>query len=422
MNQSKTFADLALAEPLLRALGAAGLVTPTPIQAEAIPALLEGRDMLGIAQTGTGKTAAFGLPLLQHLARRAEGLQPRSVRALILAPTRELAMQIDEELRKFGRFLGIRHALVFGGVGHTPQIRALEKGVDILVATPGRLLDHLDAGVVKLDRVQYLVLDEADRMLDMGFVRDVMKIVGRLPEERQSLLFSATMPAEVAQLSKRILKDPLRVEVTPEVVTVERIDQRLYHVPAGEKRGFLVDLLSDETMRRVIVFTRTKHGADRVAQHLSKARIETLALHGNKSQGARQKALAGFKDGSLRVLVATDIAARGIDVSDVTHVVNFDLPDEPEAYVHRIGRTARAGREGVAYSLFDAGESQRLKAIERLIRRPIPEVATRYKLHAPSSRPAADSDRGADLQREGRPMPQKSKKNRWRSQQRRRAA
>ena len=422
MNQSKTFADLALAEPLLRALGAAGLVTPTPIQAEAIPALLEGRDMLGIAQTGTGKTAAFGLPLLQHLARRAEGLQPRSVRALILAPTRELAMQIDEELRKFGHFLGIRHALVFGGVGHTPQIRALEKGVDILVATPGRLLDHLDAGVVKLDRVQYLVLDEADRMLDMGFVRDVMKIVGRLPEERQSLLFSATMPAEVAQLSKRILKDPLRVEVTPEVVTVERIDQRLYHVPAGEKRGFLVDLLSDETMRRVIVFTRTKHGADRVAQHLSKARIETLALHGNKSQGARQKALAGFKDGSLRVLVATDIAARGIDVSDVTHVVNFDLPDEPEAYVHRIGRTARAGRDGVAYSLFDAGESQRLKAIERLIRRPIPEVATRYKLHAPSSRPAADSDRGADLQREGRPMPQKSKKNRWRSQQRRRAA
>jgi len=422
LNQSKTFADLALAEPLLRALGAAGLVTPTPIQAEAIPALLDGRDMLGIAQTGTGKTAAFGLPLLQHLARRAEGLQPRSVRALILAPTRELAMQIDEELRKFGRFLGIRHALVFGGVGHTPQIRALEKGVDILVATPGRLLDHLDAGVVKLDRVQYLVLDEADRMLDMGFVRDVMKIVGRLPEERQSLLFSATMPAEVAQLSKRILKDPLRVEVTPEVVTVERIDQRLYHVPAGEKRGFLVDLLSDETMRRVIVFTRTKHGADRVAQHLSKARIETLALHGNKSQGARQKALAGFKDGSLRVLVATDIAARGIDVSDVTHVVNFDLPDEPEAYVHRIGRTARAGREGVAYSLFDAGESQRLKAIERLIRRPIPEVATRYKLHAPSSRPVADSDRGVDLQREGRPMPQKSKKNRWRSQQRRRAA
>lgn len=422
MNQSKNFADLALAEPLLRALGAAGLVTPTPIQAEAIPALLEGRDMLGIAQTGTGKTAAFGLPLLQHLARRAEGLQPKSVRALILAPTRELAMQIDEELRKFGRFLGIRHALVFGGVGHTPQIRALEKGVDILVATPGRLLDHLDSGVVKLDRVQYLVLDEADRMLDMGFVRDVMKIVGRLPEERQSLLFSATMPAEVAQLSKRILKDPLRVEVTPEVVTVERIDQRLYHVPAGEKRGFLVDLLSDETMRRVIVFTRTKHGADRVAQHLSKARIETLALHGNKSQGARQKALAGFKDGSLRVLVATDIAARGIDVSDVTHVVNFDLPDEPEAYVHRIGRTARAGREGVAYSLFDAGESQRLKAIERLIRRPIPEVATRYKLHAPSSRPVADNDRGADLQREGRPMPQKSKKNRWRSQQRRRAA
>ena len=422
MNSSNTFADLALAEPLLRALGAAGLVTPTPIQAQAIPALIEGRDMLGIAQTGTGKTAAFGLPLLQHLSRRADGIQPKSVRALVLAPTRELAIQIDTELRRFGRFLGVRHALVFGGVGHQPQIRALEKGVDILVATPGRLLDHLDAGAVRLDRVEHLVLDEADRMLDMGFVRDVMKIVDRLPAERQSLLFSATMPAEIAQLSRRILKDPVRVEVTPEVVTVERIDQRLYPVPAGEKRGFLVDLLADETMRRVIVFTRTKHGADRVAQHLAKARIETLALHGNKSQGARQKALAGFKDGSLRVLVATDIAARGIDVADVTHVVNFDLPDEPEAYVHRIGRTARAGREGVAYSLFDAGEAARLKAIERLIRRPIPEVATRYKTQTPPARPAADGERGEHGAREGRPMQQKSKKNRWRPQQRRRAA
>ncbi len=422
MNQLNSFADLALAEPLLRALGQAGLVTPTPIQAQAIPALLEGRDMLGIAQTGTGKTAAFGLPLLQQLSRRPEGLEPKSVRALILAPTRELAIQIDAELRKYGRFLGVRHALVYGGVGHTPQIRALEKGVDILVATPGRLLDHLQAGALKLNAVTHLVLDEADRMLDMGFVRDVMKIVALLPVSRQSLLFSATMPAEVAVLSRKILKDPIRVEVTPEVVTVERIDQRLYRVPAGEKRGFLVDLLSDEAMRRVIVFTRTKHGADKVAQHLQKARIETLALHGNKSQGARQKALAGFKDGSLRVLVATDIAARGIDVADITHVVNFDLPDEPEAYVHRIGRTARAGREGIAYSLFDAGESARLKAIERLIRRPIPEVATHFKAQAPIQRPAADTQRGEVIALEGQPMQQKSKKNRWRSQQRRRAA
>ncbi len=422
MNQLNSFADLALAEPLLRALGQAGLVTPTPIQAQAIPALLEGRDMLGIAQTGTGKTAAFGLPLLQQLSRRPEGLEPKSVRALILAPTRELAIQIDAELRKYGRFLGVRHALVYGGVGHTPQIRALEKGVDILVATPGRLLDHLQAGALKLNAVTHLVLDEADRMLDMGFVRDVMKIVALLPVSRQSLLFSATMPAEVAVLSRKILKDPIRVEVTPEVVTVERIDQRLYRVPAGEKRGFLVDLLSDEAMRRVIVFTRTKHGADKVAQHLQKARIETLALHGNKSQGARQKALAGFKDGSLRVLVATDIAARGIDVADITHVVNFDLPDEPEAYVHRIGRTARAGREGIAYSLFDAGESARLKAIERLIRRPIPEVATHFKAQAPIHRPAADTQRGELIALEGQPMQQKSKKNRWRSQQRRRAA
>ncbi|MBN9059594.1 MAG: DEAD/DEAH box helicase, partial [Rhizobiales bacterium] len=330
------FAALALAEPLVRALDVAGITTPTPIQAQAIPALLEGRDMLGIAQTGTGKTAAFGLPLLQQLSRRADGLAPKSVRSLILAPTRELAIQIDSELRKFSKYLGIRHALVFGGVGHQPQIRALEKGVDILVATPGRLLDHLQARVVRLDEVTHLVLDEADRMLDMGFVRDVMKIVGLLPENRQSLLFSATMPAEVAQLSRKILKDPVRVEVTPEAVTVDRIDQKLYRVPTAEKRNFLLDLLANPAMERVIVFTRTKHGADRVAQHLQKAGVETLALHGNKSQGARQKALEGFKDGSLRVLVATDIAARGIDVSGVTHVVNFDLPDEPESYVHRI--------------------------------------------------------------------------------------
>ena len=258
MNQLTNFAALALAEPLVRALDVAGITTPTPIQAQAIPALLEGRDMLGIAQTGTGKTAAFGLPLLQHLSRRADGLQPKSARSLILAPTRELAIQIDSELRKFSKFLGIRHALVFGGVGHQPQIRALEKGVDILVATPGRLLDHLQARVVRLDQVSHLVLDEADRMLDMGFVRDVMKIVALLPENRQSLLFSATMPAEVATLSRKILKDPIRVEVTPEAVTVDRIDQKLYRVPTAEKRNFLLDLLANPEMERVIVFTRDR--------------------------------------------------------------------------------------------------------------------------------------------------------------------
>jgi len=422
LNQSVNFADLALAEPLLRALSAIGMVTPTPIQAQAIPALLEGRDMLGVAQTGTGKTAAFGLPLLQQLSSRADALQPKSVRALILAPTRELAIQIDAELRKFSKFLGIRHALVFGGVGHQPQIRSLEKGVDILVATPGRLLDHLQARAVRLDQVGHLVLDEADRMLDMGFVRDVMKIVALLPQKRQTMLFSATMPTEVAQLSRKLLDQPIRVEVTPEVVTVEKIEQTLYRVAAGDKRHFLVDLLANEAMQRVIVFTRTKHGADRVSQHLQRAGIETLALHGNKSQGARQKALEGFKDGSLRVLVATDIAARGIDVADITHVVNFDLPDEPEAYVHRIGRTARAGRSGIAYSLFDAGETARLKAIERLIRRPIPETATNFRPPAPAPRPANDVARGEISAREGQPMQQKSKKNRWRGQQRRRAA
>ena len=422
MNQSDNFADLALAEPLLRALTAIGMVTPTPIQAQAIPALLEGRDMLGVAQTGTGKTAAFGLPLLQQLSSRADALQPKSVRALILAPTRELAIQIDAELRKFSKFLGIRHALVFGGVGHQPQIRSLEKGVDILVATPGRLLDHLQARAVRLDQVGHLVLDEADRMLDMGFVRDVMKIVALLPQKRQTMLFSATMPTEVAQLSRKLLDQPIRVEVTPEIVTVEKIEQTLYRVAAGDKRHFLVDLLANEAMHRVIVFTRTKHGADRVSQHLQRAGIETLALHGNKSQGARQKALEGFKDGSLRVLVATDIAARGIDVADITHVVNFDLPDEPEAYVHRIGRTARAGRSGIAYSLFDAGETARLKAIERLIRRPIPETVTNFRPPAPAPRPANDVARGEISAREGQPMQQKSKKNRWRGQQRRRAA
>ena len=422
MNSTHNFADLALAEPLLRALAAAGMTVPTPIQRQAIPALLEGRDMLGIAQTGTGKTAAFGLPILQILSRRAEGLAPKSVGALVLAPTRELAIQIDAEFRKFAMFLGVRHALVFGGVGHQPQIRALEKGVDVLVATPGRLLDHVQAKAVRLDSVTHLVLDEADRMLDMGFVRDVMKIVALLPTERQTLLFSATMPTEVAQLSRRLLKDPIRVEVTPEVITVEKIEQKLYRVAAGDKRHFLVDLLSDAAMERVIVFTRTKHGADRVAQHLQKAGVETLALHGNKSQGARQKALEGFKDGTLRVLVATDIAARGIDVADVTHVVNFDLPDEPEAYVHRIGRTARAGRSGMAYSLFDAGETARLKAIERLIRRPIPEVATNFRPPVPTQRPVKEAVRGEFSAREGQPMQQKSKKNRWRGQQRRRAA
>ena len=422
MNLINNFADLALAEPLLRAVSAAGMTAPTPIQAQAIPALLEGRDMLGIAQTGTGKTAAFGLPILQHLSRRADRIAPKSVRALVLAPTRELAIQIDAEFRKFAKFLGVRHALVFGGVGHQPQIRALEKGVDILVATPGRLLDHVSAGAVRLDAVEHFVLDEADRMLDMGFVRDVMKIAGMLPARRQTLLFSATMPAEVAQLSRRLLDNPLRVEVTPQVVTVERIDQRLYRIAAADKRHFLVDLLADADMRRVIVFTRTKHGADRVAQHLQKSGIETLALHGNKSQGARQKALQGFKDGSLRVLVATDIAARGIDVSDVSHVVNYELPDEPEAYVHRIGRTARAGREGTAYSLFDAGETPRLKAIERLIRRPIPEVVTDFRPPVAPARPAREASRGEISPREGQPKQQKSKKNRWRSQQRRRAA
>ena len=382
-----SFAALGLSEPLLRALEAQGLDRPTPIQAQAIPALLQGRDMLGIAQTGTGKTAAFGLPMLDRLSG-GERPRPKQPRSLVLAPTRELAIQIAQSFEAMGKHLPLRRAVVFGGVGMEPQIRALASGVDILVATPGRLLDLMERGAVRLDAVKILVLDEADRMLDMGFVRDVMRIVGKLPRERQSLLFSATMPAAIAELSAKLLRDPMRVEVTPETVAVDRIAQKLYKIPAKDKRTLLVTLLDDPDIRRCIVFTRTKRGADRVSEHLTEAGIDSAAIHGNKSQGARQKALGRFRDGSVRILVATDIAARGIDVTDVTHVVNFEMPNEPESYVHRIGRTARAGRSGVAVSFCDPSEHGQLKAIERLIRRPIPVETMAIPTTAPQ-RPAA---------------------------------
>jgi ATP-dependent RNA helicase RhlE len=367
----KTFAELGVAQPLLQALKAEDYHTPTPIQARAIPALLAGKDMLGIAQTGTGKTAAFALPLLQSLAANRQSAGPRRARVLVLAPTRELAIQIHDSFRTYGCHLNLRHTVVFGGVGQQPQVKAMARGVDTLVATPGRLLDLMQQGHIVLDRVAYLVLDEADRMLDMGFIRDVRRIVATLPKERQSLLFSATMPAEVERLAADMLRQPVRVEVTPNVVTVDRVEQRVLFVATQDKRAALARLLRDPALSRVLVFTRTKHGANRVSADLDKAGIAAAAIHGNKSQQARQRALEGFRAGQARVLVATDIAARGIDVDGVTHVINYELPHEPESYVHRIGRTARAGAAGVALSLCDASERGQLRAIERLIRRPL---------------------------------------------------
>jgi len=401
-----SFAELGIAEPLQRALHAENYHTPTPIQARAIPLLLNGRDLLGIAQTGTGKTAAFALPILQQLAARPERAGRGGTRALILAPTRELAIQIGDAVRTYGRHLGLRHTVIVGGVGQNPQVRALARGVDILVATPGRLLDLVNQGHVRLKSASILVLDEADRMLDMGFIRDVRKIVAALPRERQSLLFSATMPADVARLAGEILRDPARIEISPKAVTVDKVEQHVYFVDSARKRALLIDLLRDPALARVIVFTRTKHGANRVSGQVEKAGIEAEALHGNKSQGARQRALARFRAGEARVLVATDIAARGIDVDGITHVINFELPNEPESYVHRIGRTARAGAAGIALSFCDSSERAHLRGIERLTKRPM-SVAGGLAAPEQAPRPAREAtDKAAPRRRRfrnGRP-------------------
>jgi ATP-dependent RNA helicase RhlE len=336
------------------------------VQAQAIPALLAGRDLLGVAQTGTGKTAAFTLPILQRLAANPNPAPNKGARALVLAPTRELAIQIHEACRTYGRGFGQRSAVVLGGVPKGKQQRQMAKGVDILIATPGRLLDLVNERSVRLDAVETLVLDEADRMLDMGFIHDVRKIAGMTRSQRQSMLFSATMPGEIDKLARELLDSPARVEITPDAPAVERIDQRVHHVRQPDKRALLSGLLKDPAMARVIVFTRTKHGADRLARQLTTDGVESDAIHGNKTQGARQTALKKFRDGHVRVLVATDIAARGIDVDGVTHVVNYELPNVPESYVHRIGRTARAGAEGVAVSFCDPGEQNDLRRIEKL--------------------------------------------------------
>ena len=364
-----SFNDFALSPALHKALAQAGFTTPTPIQAQAIPPQLEGRDILGLAQTGTGKTAAFGLPLIERLGGRGGRRSPGSTRALILAPTRELAVQIDDELKRFGRHLSMRTVLVLGGMSRSAQVRAIAQGVDVIVATPGRLLDLMSEGKADLSRLETLVLDEADRMLDMGFIRDIRKIAARTPASRTTALFSATMPAEIESLAAELMRDPVRVEIAPQGTTVQAIEQRLVRVPAGHKRQALAALLADPALARVIVFARTKRGCDRVAKNLEADGFRAEAIHGDKAQNARQRALDAFRRGTARVLVATDIAARGIDVEGVTHVVNFELPDEPESYTHRIGRTGRNGATGIAVTLCDETETDKLHAIEKLIRR-----------------------------------------------------
>ena len=370
------FSELHLRPEIQQALIAQGYQVPTPIQAGAIPPALLGRDVLGIAQTGTGKTAAFTLPILQRLAEPHERVHSGRARALILTPTRELAIQIGDSIAAYGAGLGLRSAVIFGGVGQAPQVTALRGGLDLLVATPGRLLDLMHQGHIRFDRLEVFVLDEADRMLDMGFIHDVRKVIATLPPKRQTLFFSATMPVEISALAAKLLKNPARVEVAPVATTVELVQQRVIFVPSASKRHLLVDMLDkDASMDRVIVFTRTKHGANKVVEHLTKSNVLAAAIHGNKSQTARQAALEGFKAGEVRVLVATDIAARGIDIDNVSHVVNFELPNIPESYVHRIGRTARAGAAGVAVAFCDNGEERGyLRDIEKLTRVPLTVV------------------------------------------------
>ncbi len=365
------FESLGLSKKLLRAVEAEGYTNPTPVQEQSIPPLLAGKDVLGVAQTGTGKTAAFALPVLQVMSRsKPQG--KRHIRALILSPTRELAAQIDERFSVYSEHLDIRHKVIFGGVKQGPQVRALEKGLDILVATPGRLLDLINQGYVDIGRVEFFVLDEADRMLDMGFIRDIQKLLKLLPNRRQNLLFSATMPKSIADLASSFLNQAVMIDVSPKEVTVDRIKQKILFVRKADKRRLLVKIIKQERVGCGIVFTRTKHGANRLVKQLDQSGINAAAIHGNKSQGARTKALAGFKNGSIPILVATDIASRGIDVEGITHVFNYDLPNEPESYVHRIGRTARAGRSGIAYGFCDNSESGYLVGIQQLIGFEIP--------------------------------------------------
>jgi ATP-dependent RNA helicase RhlE len=368
-----TFEQLSLIEPILKAVKNEGYTNPTPIQERAIPVVLERKDLLGCAQTGTGKTAAFAIPILQILYNDSIGRKGfKHIRTLVLTPTRELATQINESFASYGRHTGLKHDVIFGGVSQYAQTSALRNGTDVLIATPGRLLDLMNQGYIHLDHLEIFVLDEADRMLDMGFIHDVKKIIRELPREKQTLFFSATMPTEIAGLANSILHHPVKIEVTPPATTVQKINQSVFFVHKNDKQSLLMHLIKENRIARSLVFTRTKHGADKIAKYLNMSNVKADALHGNKSQGQRERALANFKSGRLNVLVATDIAARGIDVDELTHVINFDLPNIPETYVHRIGRTGRAGADGTAFSFCDAEEKAYLKDIHKLIAQPIP--------------------------------------------------
>jgi ATP-dependent RNA helicase RhlE len=393
-----SFHDFGLAEPITRALADEKYVVPTPIQTQTLPVAMNGQDVIGIAQTGTGKTAAFALPILHRLAANRLPHERKSCRVLVLSPTRELSAQILDSFRTYGRHLRISAALAIGGVSMGAQVRSLLNGVDVLIATPGRLLDLLQSNALRLDRVECLVLDEADRMLDMGFIRDIKKIVAKIPKDRQTLFFSATMPQAIVELAGQMLRNPVKISVAPVAATADRVEQRLIHVDRAAKPTALADILKREPIDRVLVFTRTKHGADKVVRSLIKAGIAAEAIHGNKSQNQRSRVLAAFRSGQIRTLVATDIAARGIDVDGISHVVNYDLPDVPESYVHRIGRTARAGAEGIAISFCSPDEMPMLRAIERLIRITIPatDQRTSPRPHHHSTAHGANGGNGGD--------------------------
>ncbi|HNF72720.1 MAG TPA: DEAD/DEAH box helicase, partial [Chitinophagaceae bacterium] len=404
-----TFEQLNLIDPILNALREEGYTHPTPIQTQTIPLAIQGRDVLGCAQTGTGKTAAFAIPILQRMYQSQSSHKgKRLLRSLILTPTRELAIQIEESFQAYGRHTHLKFQVIFGGVNQNPQTEALKKGVDILIATPGRLLDLMTQGFIQLDQLEYFVLDEADRMLDMGFIHDVKKVIRALPAKRQSLFFSATMPPEIQKLADTILVNPGKVEVNPVSSTAEKVSQSLYYVDKNNKRALLHELLKDPTMDRVLVFTRTKHGADRVARDLHKVGIAAHAIHGNKSQNARQHALQSFKNSKTRVLVATDIAARGIDIDDLEYVINFDLPNIPESYVHRIGRTGRAGNSGKAISFCDAEERAYVKDIQKLTGLQIPVVESHSFL--PSSTPPVTEVKQTVQQKSYAPRPHHNNK------------
>jgi ATP-dependent RNA helicase RhlE len=398
------FTELGLKQPILRAVEEGGYEEMTPIQRQAIPEILEGKDLIGVAQTGTGKTAAFSLPIIQKLLKGEGQRTKKATRSLILAPTRELAVQIAENVQAYSKYLHLRTTLVFGGVSDKAQIKAMLGGVDILIATPGRLLDLMNRGHIDLREVEFLVLDEADRMLDMGFIRDIKKIIEKLPTKRQTVLFSATMPGSVQKLANSILRNPIRIDVAPAATTAEKVEQHVLMVPKERKRDLLKYVLKDDQMERVLIFTRTKHGANRVAKYLDQLGINSGAIHGNKSQNARQKALNEFRSGEIRALVATDVAARGIDVDGVTHVINFELPNEPESYVHRIGRTARAGASGVSLSFCDHEERSYLYDIEKTIRQEVPLMEDHpYHLEGLQMRYSDDKDDTKSGHRPGAP-------------------